>query len=185
MTSVNLSDKKVVFIIASDGFQPTEYGVPKKILEEQGIQVITASNKPGGAVASDKSTIPVDITLDNINPTDYDGIFFIGGPGAMEHLDNPTSYHIACMARKHKIPFGAICISPRILAKAYALEGKKATGWDEDNALETILVGHGAIYDKKDIVTDGLVVTATGPKTAELFADGIIRVLTKKELGGD
>lgn len=183
MTSVDLSGKKVLFIIASDGFQPIEYGVPKKILEQQGIQVITASDKPGGAVASDKSTALVDITLDQINATDYDGIFFIGGPGAMEHLDNPTSYHIACEARKHTIPYGAICISTRILAKAYALEGKKATGWDDDNALKTILVGNSAIYDKKDIVTDGLVVTATGPKTAELFADGILRVLTKKALG--
>ncbi len=182
MTSINLRGKKVVLVVASNGYQAIEYGVPKRILEQMGIKVITASDKPGGAVASDKSTTPVDITIDKLNVLDYDGIFFIGGPGAMECLDNSTSYHIASQAKKHKIPYGAICVSPRILAKAKMLEGKKATGWDGDNALETIFKGNDVIYTKHDMVTDGLVVTAIGPKSAELFAEGIIRVLTKKLL---
>ncbi|MEX0939877.1 MAG: DJ-1/PfpI family protein [Candidatus Babeliales bacterium] len=182
--SINLSGKKVVFIVASEGYHPIEYGVPKRILEESKIRVFTASDKPGGAIAKDKSTTPVDLTIDKLDVTDYDGVFFIGGPGAMDCLDNPTSYHIAAQAKKHKIPYGAICISTRILAKADALRGLKATGWDGDNALETILVGNGAIYEKNhDIVTDDLVVTATGPKAAEQFAFGIMRVLTKKMLG--
>ena len=182
MNSVNLAGKKVVFIIASDGYQPIEYNIPKEILKSNGIRIFTASDRPGGAVASDTSTTPVDITIDKIDVQDYDGIFFIGGPGAMKCLDNSISYHIAAQAKKHKIPYGAICISTRILAKAKALQGKKATGWDDDNALETILKGNGAEYVKKDIVTDGIVVTATGPKTAELFAEGILRVLSKKAL---
>lgn len=178
-----LKGKKVVFVIASNGYQPIEYGTPKAILQEYGIKVITASDKPGGAVASDGSTTAVDITIDQLNPTNYDGIFFIGGPGAMECLDNSISYRIASEAKKHAIPYGAICIAPRILAKANALAGKKATGWNDDMALETILRGNGAEYAKgHDIVTDGLVVTAVGPKAAEQFADGIMRVLTKKAL---
>ncbi|MGE0207023.1 MAG: DJ-1/PfpI family protein [Candidatus Babeliales bacterium] len=179
-----LKGKKVVFIIASNGYQPIEYGVPKKILESYGIKVITASDKPGGAVASDQSTTLVDSTLDKLKPTDYDGVFFIGGPGAMDCLDNSISYKIASEAKKHAIPYGAICIAPRILAKANALAGKKATGWDDDLALETIFKGNGVEYAKgHDICTDGLVVTAVGPKAAELFAQGIMRVLTKKALG--
>lgn len=182
MKSVPLSGKKVLFIIASDGFQAIEYGTPKAILESNGITILTASDKKGGAVANNKSTVPVDISLDEVNTQDYDGIFFIGGPGAMDYLDNSLSYHIAAQAKKHKIPYGAICIAVRILAKAQALQGKKATGWNDDNALNTILEANGAIYTPHDIVTDGLVVTAVGPKAAEQFADGIMRVLTKKEL---
>ena len=176
-----LKGKKVVFVVASNGYQPIEYTVPKKILEQYGINVITASDKPGGAIASDKSTTPVDITIDELKPEDYDGIFFIGGPGAMEHLDNSISYAIANRAKNLDIPYGAICVSTRILAKGKALEGVRVTGWDEDNALETILRGNGAEYAKgHDIVTSGLVVTATGPKAAEQFAEGIMRVLSKK-----
>lgn len=178
-----LKGKRVVLIVASDGYQPIEYSIPKRILEKYGITVITASDKPGGAIASDKSTTPVDITIDQLDPKNYDGVFFIGGPGAMECLDNPTSYHIATVAKNNDIPYGGICITPRILAKAKTLEGKKVTGWDGDNALETILRGNGAEYAKgHDICTDDLVVTAVGPKSAEKFAEGIMRVLTKKAL---
>lgn len=177
-----LSGKKIVLIIASEGYQPTEYNVPKELLRKEGAIIITASDKPGGAVAKDNTMTPVDITLDKIKVQDYDGIFFIGGPGALDCLDNSISYKIIADAKKHNIPYGAICIATRILAKGYGLEGKKATGWDGDGALETILNSFGAIYDKKPIATDGLVVTAQGPDAAQQFAEGITRVVTKKEL---
>ncbi len=63
------------------------------------------------------------------------------------------------------------------------MNGKKATGWNGDNALDVIFKLNHVLYQQdKDIVTDGLVVTATGPHVAQEFAQGIIRVLTKKEL---
>jgi deglycase len=182
MTSINLHGKKVVFIVASDGYNAIEYNVPKEILEKTGIKVITACDRPGGAIADDKSTTPVDITIDKLNVPDYDGIFFIGGPGAMECLDNSISYHIASQAKKYNIPYGGICVAPRILAKAHMLKGKRATGWDGDNALRTIFEGNGVTYVDHDMVTDGYVVTAVGPKAADKFAEGIIRVLTEKML---
>lgn len=183
MSSPSLSNNTVVFIVASNGFQPIEYRLPKKILEEYGINVLTASNKPGGAIASDGTTAPVDLILENLDVKKYDGVFFIGGPGAMEHLDNSLSYRIANEAKNNSVAYGAICVAPRILAKALALEGLRATGWNDDLALETILRGNKAIYDPKGIVTDELVVTATGPETAQDFAEGIIRVLTKRKYG--
>jgi protease I len=177
-----INGKKIVLVVASNGYHPIEYGVPKEHLRSRGAHVITASDKPGSALAKDKSSTPVDITLDQINVSDYDGIFFIGGPGAMECLDHAKSYHLISQAKKHKIPYGAICISVRILAKAYGLEGLKATGWNDDNALETILQSFGATYVEHPIVTDGLVVTATGPESAAAFGEGIERVVTKKVL---
>jgi protease I len=178
-----LEGKKIVLVVASEGYEQTEYGVPARILRAEGATVITASDRAGGAVAKDLTTTPVDITIDKLNPEDYDGIFFIGGPGAMDCLDNSTSYKIIGEAKRLGIPYGAICIAPRILAKCYGLEGKKATGWDGDGALETIFTGFGVTYDQKPIATDGLVVTASGPEAAEQFAEGITRVVTKKMLG--
>jgi len=177
-----LTGKKVLFVVASNGYQAKEYSVPKKMLEDHGAVVLTVSDKPGGAVAHDKSTTHVDYTLDNVAISDFDGIFFIGGPGAMDQLDNSKSYHLISEAKKLRIPYGAICISSRILAKAYGLEDKKATGWNGDNALGPILKGYNAIYKPDPIVTDGFVVTAIGPEAAEKFGEGIIRVLTKKSL---
>ncbi len=174
------SGKKVILVIASEGFQAVEYGVTKKLLEDQGVVVVTASNEPGGAVAHDETTAEVDLTIDQVKPSDYDGLFLIGGPGAMEQLDNSTTYKVVSAFRHAGKPYGAICVSPRILAKANAIEGVKVTCWDGDKAARGILTGFKADYQEgKDIVTDGLVVTATGPAAAPQFAEGIVRVLTK------
>ncbi len=180
-----LKNKKVVLVVASNGFQQLEYSIPKKLLETEGITVITASDGAGGAVASDGATALVDITLDALNPLEYDGVFFIGGSGALEHLDNSTSYHIISQAKKHKIPYGAICISSRILAKAYGLDGIRATGWNGDNALDTIFKSFKAILVDRDIVIDKLVVTASGPEAAAKFGQGILYVLEKNELSNE
>jgi putative intracellular protease/amidase len=178
--------KKVVLVVASEGYQPLEYLETKKQLEANGIRVVTASDRAGGAIATDKSTTPVDITIDQLNVHQYDGIFFIGGSGALTCLDNSTSAHLIAQAKHNQIPYGAICISTRIVAKAGGLTGKKATGWDGDNALGVIYKLNGVNYQEGEpIVTDGLVVTALGPDAAKEFAQGIIRVLTKKVLQKD
>lgn len=175
-----LTGKKIILVVAHSGYQHIEYNVPKKMLTIAGAQIITASNQPGQATAKDGSSTPVDIVIDKINVTDYSGIFLIGGPGALECLDTGTTQHLITQAHKHNIPHGAICISVRILAKAGVLKGKKATGWDGDHALRSILEGNDAIYEEgKPVVTDGIVATATGPESAEQFGEAIIRVVTK------
>lgn len=175
--------KKVVLVIASEGFQPIEYGITKEILEEAGVTVITASDKPGGAVATDNSVASVDITLDDLNVSKYDGIFLIGGSGAMEKLDTETLYALMRKAAKRPMPYGAICIAARILAKTHAISGKQATGWNGDNALLAIFNANDVKLIDKDVVIHGLLVTAVGPSSAEGFGKAIIRVLTKAALG--
>ena len=85
--------KQVVLIIASEGYQPKEYGEPKRILRGAGFEVFTASDTLGMARAAyDGSVTQIDILVESINVEDYDGLFFIGGPGALEHLDNEVSH---------------------------------------------------------------------------------------------
>lgn len=178
-----LKGKKVVLVIASEGYQPIEYGITKDVLEEAGVTVITASDKPGGAVATDNSVTSVDVTIHDLNVNDYDGIFLIGGNGAMAALDNEIVYALIRKAVKRPMPYGAICISTRILAKANAITGKQATGWNGDNALLAIYNAHDVTFIDKDVVIHGLLVTAVGPTAAEAFGKAILRVLTKTALG--
>src|SRR5437868_10800293 len=111
-------DHSVALIIAHTGYQQTEYSLPKHIIEAAGIGVVTVSDKPGTAIAKDNSTAHVDVTLAELQVSDYKAILFIGGPGALEHLDNPASYRILQDAVILRIVIGAICIATRILAKA-------------------------------------------------------------------
>jgi protease I len=170
-------DNKVALIIASVGYQQVEYSVPKHIIEAAGIGVETVSDKPGIATAKDTSTTTVDVTLNELDVTQYKAILFIGGPGALEHLDNEASYKIIQDAIKLRKIVGAICVSTRILAKADALDGKKATGWDGDDQLEKIYVEHGATLLAKNVVIDGNIITADGPDAEQEFGQAILQVL--------
>ncbi len=72
---------------------------------------------------------------------------------------------------------GAICVSTRILAHAQALKNKRATGWNGDNALGGIYKEYDVQYVPKDVVVDGLIITATGPNVAREFGEQIITLL--------
>jgi len=169
----------VLLIIAHQGFQPFEYATPKKLLEEANIKVVTASNKPGTATNSMGKTVKVDITIDKVDAKDYAGFFIVGGPGALENLDNKTTYKLLQQAATLGKPFGSICISTRILAKAGVIKDKKVTGWNGDDELDGVLKKHNAIYIKEKCVVDGNIVTATDPSAAQLFGEKIIEVIKK------
>lgn len=168
------SSKNVLLIIAHEGFQPVEYFASKAAIESAGHKVITACDKSGEAnSALDFLPAKVDVEIKDAKGEDYDGVFIIGGPGALDHLDNEETYRLVREAEAAGKLWGAICIAPRILAKAGLLKGKKATGWDGDNKLGEILAGVGAEYIKEPVVVDEKLFTAFGPKAAEEWGKAI------------
>lgn len=171
--------KKVLLVVAHKGYQPIEYGEPKRLFNGAEFDVVTASDQSGAAIGNDGSFADVQLTTGEVAVSDYEGIIFIGGPGALEHLDNETSYSIIRSAADKKIPLGAICVSPRILARAGVLENKRATGWDGDGELGAIFQEHGVIYAKNDVVVDGRIVTASGPQVAEEFGRQMLVLMQK------
>lgn len=169
--------KKVVFVVANEGYQPVEYAVPKKLLEQAGITVLTASDASAPAIAKDGSTTPVELLVQNIPVNDIDGLFIVGGPGAMDHLNTPAMHKIIKEAQEQKIALGAICVSPRILAEAGALRDKQATGWNGDNELHGIFKKYGVHYKAQDVVRDENMLTATGPDAAREYGEQIISMI--------
>lgn len=180
-----MDDSAVLFIIASQGFQQVEYHDTKKVIAGAGFPVITASNKPGNAIAEDGSMVPVEITIDKVVPSNYAGIFFIGGPGALEHLDNNTSYKIAHETAFQNKPIGAICAATRILAKSGVLHDKYATGWNGDNQLGPLYGEYNIHYlPEEKVVVDGNVITATDPSAAHDFGEHIVEMLQNQQRWG-
>ncbi|OGH72330.1 MAG: hypothetical protein A2921_00730 [Candidatus Magasanikbacteria bacterium RIFCSPLOWO2_01_FULL_43_20b] len=171
--------KTLLFVIASDGYQPIEYGDAKKVLEAAGHQVVTVSDRGTIAIAKDGSNVNIDKILSNCDTTSGDALFFIGGSGALEHLDNEDSYKLLREWEKTDKSYGAICISPRILAKAGVLKNKKATGWDGDGELAKIFLDNGVEYIRQPVVVDGNAVTANGPSAAREWGEKIDEILQK------
>lgn len=180
-----MDETTVLLIIASNGYQQTEYGITKKILTDAGFTVITGSDTLGTATAKDGSTTHIDIILDHVVVNNYAGIFFIGGPGTLEHLDNNTSYKIIQEAFYQHRPIGAICIATRILAQTDVLRNKYVTGWNEDGLLNSLYKECGAVYlPEEKVVVDSNTITATDPSAAQQFGEKIVELLQAKQRWG-
>lgn len=173
--------KNIALIIAYKDYHPVEYTETKRVLEQAGFSVTTISTQSGYARALDNSRTLVDKALNKFKPLKFDGIFLIGGPGAHTQLDTGLVYKIMNEAYKSGKVIGAICYSPRILAKAGLLTHKHATGWNDDKQLETIFKKYEVYYDKKPVVIDNTIITADGPSSATAFGKAIVGLLGHKK----
>ncbi len=168
-------------IVAQEGYQDTEYGTPKKILEDAGIEVVTASKKVGTCQGSLGGNTTAEVSISDLNIYDYNAIIFVGGPGARIFQQDPEAHLTAQEAiNKGKI-LAAICIAPTILAYAGVLEGKKATVWNQDNQQEQVLKQNGATFVDEPVVVDGKIITANGPGAAEEFGKKIVGLLKENQ----
>ena len=174
-----LEGRKIVMAIAFKDFRDEEYFKPRQIFEAAGAEVKTASNQKGKAMGADGGEVEVDLLVSEVNLAEFDAVVFIGGPGALQYLDNEDSYKLAQETVSENKLLAAICISPVILAKAEVLEGKKATVWTsamDKSAIKT-LEDSGAVYQDESVVADGRIITAVGPTAAEAFGMKVVEAL--------
>ncbi len=171
--------KKIAMIVAYKDFRDEEYFTPKEIFENAGATVETVSSEAGTAQGADGGEVLVDFILEDLKPEEYDAIVFIGGPGAQNYMGDKEITRITQRAADLNKIIGAICIAPAIVAKTGILKEKRATVWSSplDKSMVKVLEASGVIYEAKDVVVDGKIVTGNGPKAAKKFAEAIVEVL--------
>ncbi|MPN54844.1 hypothetical protein SDC9_202521 [bioreactor metagenome] len=72
----------------------------------------------------------------------------------------------------------AICISPVVLARAGILNGNESTVFNSPDTVDE-LKKHGAVYQDRDVVVSGRIVTGKDPKSAEAFGKAVLKALKK------
>ncbi len=167
-------NKRVVFVIAPQDFRDEELFVPAKPLKDEGVEVRVASTKTGLCQGADGGEVESELKIDEIKTDNFDAIFFIGGPGMEDLIDNLKLHSLAKDFYKSKKLVGAICIAPLLLAKAGLLEGISATSW---SGVQSKISQLGADVVDKPVVVAGRVITAEGPDAAREFGKQIIKHL--------
>ncbi|MFA5105420.1 MAG: DJ-1/PfpI family protein [Candidatus Micrarchaeia archaeon] len=165
---------KIAFVLAFKDFRDEEFFVPYEHLKGKADCSVFSTNT-GIARGKLGGTVKVENLIDAIEPSGYDAIVFIGGPGTPTVRAYPAAVEKARESNEAGKLVCAICWAPTILAKAGVLEGKKATVWlgfDDEYGTPTdkVLMKYGAKYEKKGAVQDGRIITADGPAHAGEFA---------------
>lgn len=179
MTEPEYNDKKILLVIAQQQFRDEECFVPKQIFEAAGAKVTVAAESMETAKGTLGGTIRPDIRISEARIEDYDAIVISGGPGSRKYLwDNQYLLELVKKADSLRMVVSAICISPVILARAGILKGKESTVFNSPDTVHE-LKEHGAVYQDRDVVVSGRVVTGRDPKSAEAFGKAVFKALKK------
>ncbi len=170
--------KKIAMVVAQNEFRDEEYWTPKEIFEEHEIQVITVSSQANSATSKFGRMIQVDMSLDDVQVSDFDALLFVGGPGTSEYFELPRAHQAASEFMEQGKLLTAICIATVILARAGLLKGRKATVFPSG---KEELEKAGAIYTGHPVEIDGRLITASGPEAAEAFGQAIVKALIGKD----
>jgi len=166
----NAKVKRAVLIIASENFRDEELFETKFVLDEAGVETVTASTRIGVIKGMLGGTAEARILVRDIRVDDYDAIIFIGGSGAREYFDNGVALDIAREAADKRKVLAAICIAPSVLANAGVLNGVRVTSFPSERVR---LKRAGAIYTGAPVERDDPIITGSGPDAARLFGEAI------------
>ncbi|HEY2631761.1 MAG TPA: type 1 glutamine amidotransferase domain-containing protein [Solirubrobacteraceae bacterium] len=171
MASAQLKDKTIAFLTAQEGVEEIELTEPWKAVKDAGGTPKLIAPKSGEVQAFnhlDKgSTFPVDETLEDADPDNYDALVLPGG------VANRFVQGIFVAGK----PVGVICHGPWTLIEADLARDRKLTSWP---SLKTDICNAGGEWIDQEVVVDQGLVSSRKPddlpafcaKIVEEFAEG-------------
>ncbi len=172
---------KRIAILATDRFEEVELSEPRRALMEAGAAVDVIAPHGGTIQGMNHDDIgnkvPVDRTLDEARPEEYDALVLPGGvanPDRLRVIDKAVRFVRALYDRQK--PIAAICHGPWTLIEADIVRGRTTTSWP---SLKTDLKNAGANWVDRDVVADGGLVTSRKPDDIPTFNKAIIETFRK------
>ena len=191
--SSELNGKRVAFMTAQEGVEEVELTEPWKAVQEAGGTPELIAPQKGEVQAFnhlDKaSTFPVDRSLGEVRPSEYDAVVLPGGVANPDELrlDQRAVRFLREFFSEAK-PVGVICHGPWTLVEADLVRDRTITSWP---SLKTDIRNAGGRWVDEEIVVDeGLVssrkhddLPAFCAKIVEEFQEGGHRIATAGATG--
>jgi len=171
--------KKRVAVMATDGFEQSEFKKPIKALRKAGFLVdVVSVNK--GKIKGWKNRrwgnrFKVDVTMDHALSANYDMLVLPGGVMNTDSLrTNIQAVKFASEFFEQGKPVAAICHAASILIETGLLKGKQLTSY---KSIKTDLINAGADWQDKEVVVDNNLITSRCPADLPAFCLKIIEAI--------
>jgi protease I len=172
-----LNGKRIAFL-ATDGVEQVELTEPWDGIQGAGATCELVSLKPGtiqGFDHHDKGrTFRVNRTVEDADPSDYDGLVLPGGvinPDLLRMNEGAVRF-IRAFADQGK-PVAAICHGPWTLVEADVVRGRTVTSWP---SVKTDIRNAGGTWVDEQVCRDGNLVTSRKPDDLPAFTKTAIDV---------
>lgn len=181
MQNNTLTGKRVA-ILVTDNFEQAELVEPKKALEQAGATTKIIAPKSGqvqGMQHGQKAnSFPVDLTLEQANPADFDAALLPGGVVNADALRmEPKAQEFVRTLDRQGKPLAVICHGPWLLVSAGLVRGRTLTSY---YTLQDDLRNAGATWLDQEMVHDRNWVTSRSPKDLPAFNRGIIELFARQ-----
>jgi protease I len=174
-----------VAVIATDGFEEAELTEPVKALKEAGATVDVVSPKQAEIQAfrhHDKSiTVPVDRSLQEVNPNEYDAVVLPGGALNADTIRvEPALKSFLTNFSQAGKPMAVICHAPWELVSAGLASGRTMTSY---HTIQDDLQNAGATWVDREVVVDGNLITSRQPDDLPAFNREMLNLFSRTPAG--
>jgi protease I len=168
-------------ILTADKFEDFELFFPYFRLLEEGLEVDIAAPKKGNIEGEHGYELEVGKTFDDVHPDDYDLLLIPGGSpdGAPSVVrKNTKAQAIVKSFFSSNKPVSSICHGPWLLASSDVIKGRHLTSYWHDGVPADIKKA-GGIYEDKQVVVDGNLVTSRYPGDLPAFMRETMRMVNR------
>ena len=178
----NTSELKVV-VLTADKFEDMEVFFPVFRLLEQGWHVDIAAPELKEIGGEHGYVLKPDKIIREINPDDYHLLIIPGGspagaPATVRKINRAQEIARSFFAKNK--PVASICHGPWTLVSADLVKGRHLTSFWHDGVPEEIKKA-GGIWEDKDVVVDGNLVTSRWPMDLPAFMRELMKMVREVE----
>ena len=163
-------------IISADNFEDSELLVPYYRLKEEGFEVDIASMRKDKIKGKHGYEVNVDKTLQEVSPGNYDILILPGGKAPEAIRKEKAALEIVKYFFQKNKPVSAICHGPQTLITAGLLKGRHVTCY---KSVAQEMKDAGAMYEDKEVVVDGNLVTSRQPADLPAFLREMMKLLKR------
>lgn len=179
----DLSGKKIAFLVAQEGVEEVELTKPWQAVEQAGAMPALVAPEEGEVQSMrhlDKSArYPVDKTLAEADPSDYDGVVLPGGVANPDELrtESKAVEFLQKFFAEGK-PIGVICHGAWTLVEADLVRHRTLTSWP---SLQTDIRNAGGNWIDQEVVVDEGLVSSRKPDDLPAFCAKIVEEFAEGE----